>query len=86
MDPTREYQLRTRITAIISKAGQYLVRTHTFTPEFQKYGRWSRWGAGKYCFETHLDLEEFSRRIDCHDGIECKVYITRVRGWKNPSY
>lgn len=85
MDPTREYQLRTRITALIGKAGHRLVRTHLHSPDFKKYGRWSRWSGG-HCFETHIDLEEFARRIDCLDGLECKVYVSRVKGWKNLSY
>lgn len=80
MNPVREYQLRTRITAIISQAGQWLVRTPLHDASFEKYGRWSRWGKN-HCFESHIDLEEFARRISVADGLEQKIYLCRVKGF-----
>lgn len=85
MDPVREYQLRARITAVIGKAGQWLVRTSLHEPGFEKYGRWSRWGRG-HCFETHVDLEELARRVDVAEGLDQKVYLTKFRSWKNSGY
>lgn len=86
MDPVREHQLRRRISSVIKEKGQFLVRKSPGEEGFEKFGRWSRWGDRNYCFETHIDLEEFARRIDCRDGIVSKLYLTRFRSWINPGY
>lgn len=76
MDPVQEHLLRRWISGVIAREGYSLVRTSRDNPEYDRYGRWSRWYFDKQLHrrllvETNVDLADLASR--------CRVCLNNCR-------